>query len=95
MSYIREVYKLVCEQLRRCGRIHRKLAEAGDTLRQHLLGWSLLQSEHRGDHTAGSRRAFQEMGLEHVLAVVLGPAVLALEGPKGWKSGQQNVCVWV
>ena len=65
---------------------HRHLCK---TLCQHLLGslrLRLVQSQHRRDHTASSGGTFEEMGLEHVLAVVPGLAIFALEGSIGRKS---------
>ena len=40
----------------------------------------LIKSKHRSDHTASSRRTFEQVGLQNVLAVVPGLAILALEG---------------
>jgi len=47
----------------------------------------LVKSEHGSDHTARFRSTFEEMGLENVLAVVLGLAIFALEGSIGRMSG--------
>ena len=40
----------------------------------------LIKSKHRSDHTASSRRTFEQVRLQNVLAVVPGLAILALEG---------------
>lgn len=70
----------------RGGRSGLELHQSSQTRGQDLI-WvgicvGLIQSEHRRDHTAGFRSTFEEVGLEDVLAVVPGLAVLALEGSK-------------
>ena len=41
----------------------------------------LVELDHGGDHAASPGGTLQEMGLEHVLAVVARAAVVAFEGP--------------
>ena len=48
--------------------------------------WRLIELEHRGNHTASSGSTLEEMLLEDVLAVVAGPAVVALERSKESKN---------
>ena len=46
----------------------------------------MIELEHRGNHTASSGCTLEEMLLEDVLAVVSGPAVVALERSKESKN---------